>query len=81
MNVEKIESQLKKMPAYDSIEVTGDGMHFQIKIVSTEFEGKNKLSRQRLVYNYLKEWLADGSLHAVELQTLTPSEVAKLNHE
>jgi acid stress-induced BolA-like protein IbaG/YrbA len=77
MNIEKIETQLKKMPSYESILVSGDGLHFQIKIVSQEFVGKNKLSRHRIVYNYLKEWLADGTLHAVELETLTPAEVEK----
>ena len=56
-------------------------MHFQIRIVSNEFEGKNKISRQRMVYQYLKEWLEDGSLHAVELNTLTPLEWEKTNHE
>ena len=77
MNIEKIETQLKKMPNYETIEVSGDGMHFQIKIVSQDFVGKNKLTRHRIVYNYLKEWLADGTLHAVELETLTPAEAEK----
>jgi acid stress-induced BolA-like protein IbaG/YrbA len=74
MNNDLIKQKLQSMPNCKFIDVTGDGMHFQIKIVNADFEGKNKLARQRLVYTYLKDWLADGSLHAVELETLTPAE-------
>jgi acid stress-induced BolA-like protein IbaG/YrbA len=81
MNVELIKNELHKMPNLQSLHVTGDGMHFQIQIVSKDFDGKNKLSRQRLVYQYLKAMLADGSLHAVELQTFTPLEWESINHE
>ena len=81
MNVDFLKNKLLSMPNVTSLDVTGDGMHFQIRIVSKEFEGKNKISRQRMVYQYLKEWLEDGSLHAVELNTLTPLEWGKTNHE
>ena len=81
MNVDFLKNKLLSMPNVTSLDVTGDGMHFQIRIVSNEFEGKNKISRQRMVYQYLKEWLEDGSLHAVELNTLTALEWEKTNHE
>lgn len=81
MNVELIKNQLKNMPNLQVLEVDGDGMHFQIRVVTTDFEGKNKLSRQRMVYKYLQAWLADGTLHAVELDTLTPSEWEAMKHE
>ena len=81
MNVDFLKNKLLSMPNVSSLDVTGDGMHFQIRLVSKEFEGKNKISRQRMVYQYLKEWLEDGSLHAVELNTLTPLEWEKTNHE
>lgn len=77
MNVDFLKNKLLSMPNVSSLDVTGDGMHFQIRLVSKEFEGKNKISRQRMVYQYLKEWLEDGSLHAVELNTLTPLEWEK----
>ena len=74
MNVEKIKQVLIAVPGFENVEVSGDGYHFQVRVVSREFEGKMKVSRQRLVYQYLKDWIADGSLHAVEIETLTPSE-------
>ena len=81
MNVDFLKNKLLSMPNVSFLDVTGDGMHFQIRIVSNEFEGKNKISRQRMVYQYLKEWLEDGSLHAVELNTMTALEWEKTNHE
>lgn len=74
MNVDKIKQVLIAVPGFENVEVSGDGYHFQVRVVSREFEGKMKVSRQRLVYQYLKDWIADGSLHAVEIETLTPSE-------
>jgi acid stress-induced BolA-like protein IbaG/YrbA len=81
MNIDLIKQRLSQVPNLDLINVDGDGMHFQIMLVSTEFSGKTKLARQRLVYSYLKDWLADGSLHAVELTTLTPQEWENKDHE
>jgi acid stress-induced BolA-like protein IbaG/YrbA len=74
MNNDLIKEKLQHMPNSQFIDVSGDGVHFKIMVVNTDFEGKNKIARHRLVYNYLKDWLADGSLHAVELETLTPLE-------
>lgn len=74
MNVDKIKQILIAVPGFENVEVSGDGYHFQVRVISREFEGKMKVSRQRLVYQYLKDWIADGSLHAVEIETLTPSE-------
>ena len=74
MNIEKIKQILLDVPGFDEVDVTGDGYHFQVRVISKDFEGKTKVSRQRMVYQHLKHWIADGSLHAVELMTLTPSE-------
>lgn len=74
MNISLMEQRLRHFPNVVHVAVNGDGRHFQITLVSADFEGKNKLARQRMVYTYLGEWLVDGSLHAVELETLTPQE-------
>ena len=47
--------------------------HFLAEIVSTAFDGKSRIARQRMVYALLAEELA-GPIHALELKTLTPSE-------
>lgn len=51
----------------------GGETHFRVEIVSTAFEGKSRVARQRLVYAALKDELAAG-LHALALTTLTPAE-------
>jgi BolA protein len=54
----------------------GGETHFKVEIVSAAFEGKNRVARQRLVYDVLKDELAAG-LHALALTTLTPAEDGK----
>ena len=51
----------------------GGESHFRVEIVSAAFEGKNRVARQRLVYEALKDEL-DAGLHALALTTLTPAE-------
>ena len=47
--------------------------HFAVVIVSSAFEGQNRVQRQRLVYAALAEEMANN-IHALELKTLTPEE-------
>lgn len=49
--------------------------HFKLIVVSSAFEGKSRVQRQRLVYDALAEEMANH-VHALELQTLTPTEAA-----
>ncbi|ONK68323.1 uncharacterized protein A4U43_C05F10170 [Asparagus officinalis] len=48
--------------------------HFNLRVVSKEFEGKSMVKRHRLVYDLLKEELESG-LHALSIVAKTPSEV------
>ncbi|KAK7382033.1 hypothetical protein VNO80_00675 [Phaseolus coccineus] len=48
--------------------------HFNVKVVSREFEGKSLVKRHRLIYGLLQEELETG-LHALSIQAKTPSEV------
>ncbi len=51
--------------------------HFNVMIVSSLFEGKSRVERQRLVYQALSEEMS-GRIHALALQTLAPSEQKKI---
>ena len=53
----------------------GGGGHFQVRIVSTAFEGKLLVARHRLVYDALADEMK-GRVHALALETLTPAEAA-----
>ena len=51
----------------------GGESHFSVTIVSSRFEGLNRIQRQRLVNTVLAEELA-GPVHALAMRTLTPAE-------
>ena len=48
--------------------------HFNVKVVSKEFEGKSLVKRHRLIYSLLQEELETG-LHALSIEAKTPAEV------
>lgn len=50
--------------------------HFNLRVVSEEFEGKSLVKRHRLIYNLLQEELQNG-LHALSIVAKTPSEVSE----
>ncbi|MCI11345.1 sufE-like protein chloroplastic-like, partial [Trifolium medium] len=50
--------------------------HFNVKVVSEEFQGKSLVKRHRLIYNLLQDELESG-LHALSIVAKTPSEVGK----
>lgn len=53
------------------------GAHFQVLIVSGEFQGKLSVERHKLVYAALKREIEDEAIHALALKTLTPQEWQK----
>jgi acid stress-induced BolA-like protein IbaG/YrbA len=61
--------------ACDTVEVDGDGRHFQALIVSRAFEGKSRVQRHQLVYAALGERMRE-EVHALSMKTLTPAEFA-----
>ncbi len=54
----------------------GSDTHFRVLIVSSVFEGLNRVQRQQKVYKLMESELQSG-VHALAQQTLTPSEWAK----
>jgi BolA protein len=49
------------------------GGHFRAIVVSSRFEGRGRLERQRLVYGALGAEMG-GEIHALSFRTLTPDE-------
>jgi stress-induced morphogen len=56
------------------VDRTGTRDHFMIRVVSSAFAGKNLLDRNRLIYQALRDPMADGRIHAAELKAQTPEE-------
>ena len=56
--------------------VEGEETHFEIFIISNDFENKNRLERHKMVNDFLKnEFL--GSLHSITYKLMTVSESKK----
>ena len=51
----------------------GDGHHFEAVVLSSAFEGKNKVARHRMVYGALGDRMKND-IHALSLKTFTPEE-------
>ena len=47
--------------------------HFRVVVVSSRFEGKNRLQRHRVIHRALADELA-GPVHALAVDALTPAE-------
>ncbi len=58
------------------VEVEGDGRHFFATIVSQQFDGLNRVARQRRVYEALGDRMRE-QIHALSMKTLTPAEWAQ----
>ena len=52
-----------------------DGSHFSMRIVSSQFAGKNPIARHRLVYAALGDMMKED-IHAMNIAALTPAEAA-----
>ncbi len=57
-----------------SIDVSGDGRHFNIAIVAPSFEGQSTLERHRRVLGAIRELMAgdDAPVHAIDSIKASP---------
>jgi acid stress-induced BolA-like protein IbaG/YrbA len=57
------------------ISFDGEDCNSKVLIVSKQFEGLTTIKRHRLVLDILKEHFRTGELHALSLNTKSPSEM------
>ena len=74
MQAEEIKALLTAELQGCDISVEGEGSNFSITAVGDQFEGLRPLKRQQLIYAVLADHIADGSIHAVNMTTLTSAE-------
>ena len=72
---EDVKRYIAENLACDSVEVIGDGHHFEAVIVSEAFRGKSRVQRHQLVYQALGDRMRE-EIHALSMQTSTPEEWA-----
>lgn len=71
----KIRTAIESALPCDGLEVRGSGGHFEIRVVSKSFEGKNTLAKQRLVFSAIAHLMKGDAapVHAIDkLETLSP---------
>ena len=55
------------------VDTRGSGDHFEIMVISDNFEGISLIDRHRIIHSALGENLG-GSIHAVEIKAYTPKQ-------
>ncbi|MDF2866864.1 MAG: cell division protein BolA [Gammaproteobacteria bacterium] len=74
MELQEIKALLEQQIPNASVEIEGDGYHFQVTVISDIFAGKTPVKKQQLVYAALNEQIVSGAIHAISIKTYTPDE-------
>lgn len=77
MSPEQIKNLVQEQIADSQVDVSIDGSHVNLVVVSPAFQGLNPVKRQQLVYAVLQEQIASGVIHAVNMKTYTPQQWAQ----
>jgi acid stress-induced BolA-like protein IbaG/YrbA len=75
VTADSIKTSIEAGIACDTVDVAGDGQHFEAVIVSDAFRGLSRLARHRLVYAALGDRMR-AEIHALSMTTITPDERA-----
>jgi acid stress-induced BolA-like protein IbaG/YrbA len=73
---DSIRASIEAGLACETLDVRGDGHHFEALVVSPAFEGLSRVRRHQLVYAALGDRMRE-EVHALSMTTLTPAEFAQ----
>lgn len=59
------------------VQVTGDGSHFEAKVIGDMFADMSPVKKQQAVYATVNENITSGAIHALSIKTYTPDEWEK----
>ncbi len=74
MEVDEVKALLAAEFPEAEVDASTDGYHFEVAVITDQFEGLNAVKRQQAVYKALNAQIQDGSIHAVKIKALTPAE-------
>ncbi len=60
-----------------TVQVSGDGSHFEAIVVGEVFAGLSAVKRQQAVYGTLGDRITSGAIHALSIKAYTPNEWEK----
>jgi acid stress-induced BolA-like protein IbaG/YrbA len=70
---EDIKDWIEQNLAESTVEISGDGRHFDAVIVCAGFAGKTRIQQHQMVYGALGDRMKDD-IHALSMRTLTPED-------
>lgn len=53
-------------------DLTGGGDHFEVIVVSSQFEGRSLVQQHQSVYKSVQQAMSSEAIHALALKTYTP---------
>lgn len=74
MLIEQVETTLREHFPDCEVSVNADGNHFAVQVIGEQFSGMSPVKKQQQVYAALNAFIADGSIHAVNIKALTPAQ-------
>lgn len=74
MQPEDVKAMIEAGMPGAEVTVSGDGSHFDVTVVSPEFEGKTMVKKQQMVNTILYEKITSGEIHAINIKAYTPDE-------
>ena len=71
-----VEARVAAAIAGARVAAHGDDHRMEIRVIAEAFNGLSRVKKQQLVYAAIADLIADGRLHAVSIQALTPAEAS-----
>ena len=72
--IEEVQARLGAAFEDADIAVAGEGNRCEVQVVSAAFVGLSRVQRQQAVYAVIGDLIAAGTIHAVTIKALTPTE-------
>lgn len=74
---DQVETMIKaELPDAQVQVVTPDGEHYEVTVVSSQFDGKRLIQQHQLVNKAVQQHLLSGAIHAMAIKTYTPQDWA-----
>jgi len=74
LDLKNIEDRVRNHIQNAEVSVETDGYYVTVNVVSELFESMRAVKRQQTVYAAFNDLIADGTLHAVNINAKAPSE-------
>ncbi|MHB1198733.1 MAG: BolA family protein [Polaromonas sp.] len=76
MTKEELQAIISSGLPCEHIDLSGDGRHWDVTLVSSAFEGQRLIQRHQRVYATLGKRMQNDEVHALSIKAYTPAEWA-----